>query len=141
MNNNWKQYIGKKPSQIRNNKYPYFDVNDFIKKNGIQKEYIEYSGSLRYKNGIPIIGVNAKETKERQNYAIAHELGHLFIHTEESFKDTDFTSGDKNKQSEANMFARQILMPEQHLFHLKSIVTKNEDIAKIFGVSETALNI
>jgi hypothetical protein len=50
MNNNWKQYIGKKPNQIRSNKHPYFDVNDFIKKKGIQKEYVEYSGSLRYEN-------------------------------------------------------------------------------------------
>lgn len=91
------------------------------------------------------IYVSNGEYFPRMAFTIAHELGHYILH-ENKEKDTfwrldiiNIDKQDQNEETEANIFAASLLMP-------KSLVTlwwsKTRDaslMAKIFGVSQTAM--
>ncbi len=80
------------------------------------------SGFAVHKNGKRFIGVNKDEPYERQRFTIAHELGHLFLHKDESvnydtggmilFREDHTGDGSDSKEVEANKFAAELLMPE-----------------------------
>lgn len=81
----------------------------------------DVSGML-YKDGArSIIGVNALHAKTRQRFTIAHELGHLCLHSATKLHlDRDFRVAWRNEKSsqatdiseiEANEFAAELLMP------------------------------
>ena len=116
-----------------------------------EKYGYEVSGliSLDKEKGIRAIFVNQKDTIPRQKFTIAHELGHYFLHYEEAEdgeKDGAFISfrGSKGKkETEANKFARDLLMPEElvRAEHLKSFVPTSDYLANIFGVSVASMKI
>ena len=81
------------------------------------------SGFALQKNGAKYIGVNSEEGYERQRFTIAHELGHLFLHKQDSvsydkgagvvmLRDIHASQGTDIKEIEANRFAAELLMPE-----------------------------
>jgi Zn-dependent peptidase ImmA (M78 family) len=111
------------------------------------------------KKGTAIIGVNARHHPNRQNFTVAHELGHFLLHegdaihvdrrfqvklrNEESSKGTDL------EEKEANLFAAELLMPKSFLegdlaeigeFDLDDDATLTK-LAKKYGVSTQALTI
>lgn len=74
-------------------------------------------------SGKGTIGFNPTESKTRQRFTIAHELGHFELHKQDSglfvdkefkmlFRDQNSSSGEIRKEQEANAFAAAILMPE-----------------------------
>ena len=83
------------------------------------------SGILIVENGTAIIGYAKKESKARQRFTKAHELGHFLLHRGGNvFIDTDFktmyrssynTPSSEWQEWEANEFAACLLMPEQYL--------------------------
>ncbi len=74
-----------------------------------------------------VIGVNAAHSRTRQRFTVAHELGHLLLHEGEpvhvdgvgSFcierRSSRSSQGDEPHEIEANMFAAELLMPEEFL--------------------------
>jgi Zn-dependent peptidase ImmA (M78 family) len=71
-----------------------------------------------------IIGVNANHIGTRQRFTIAHEIGHLLLHNEETFhidkktegfsvrlRNEESTKGTDRIEREANLFAAELLMP------------------------------
>jgi Zn-dependent peptidase ImmA (M78 family) len=82
------------------------------------------SGFL-YRNaarGKAIIGVNNAQHPNRQRFTIAHELGHLLMHTGDAVhvdavKHRDHRSGEGTdiEEVESNLFAAELLMPSQFL--------------------------
>lgn len=113
----------------------------------------------RGQDGRAIIGVNSKHSLTRQRFTIAHELGHLLLHTDKQLHvDERFPIGFRNEISsfaideneiEANEFAAELLMPhdilKQHIRGLNFDFADTEeeeklrDIARVFQVSVQAL--
>lgn len=72
-----------------------------------------------------VIGVNTHHAPVRQNFTIAHELGHLLLHNQEQLHvDHTFrvrlrsgvsSQGTDEAEREANLFAATLLMPMQFL--------------------------
>jgi Zn-dependent peptidase ImmA (M78 family) len=123
----------------------------------------EVSGILVIENDKGSIGFNPKNSKGRQRFTIAHELGHYVLHRQlkseksEVFIDKDFivkyrsqkvyTESEIRQEQEANMFAAALLMPKEML---QSELSKKDyydlpetdfitAMAKIFEVSIQAM--
>jgi len=144
----------------RMNKLP-VPVGEIAQKRGLKiKPYdlgTNVSGVLVIDSGIGTIGYNPTESKVRQRFTIAHELGHYELHKQDRslfidkgftalFRDQDSSKGEIKKEQEANAFAAALLMPEKLVW--KEIKKQNFDLsdedsmkqlAKIFYVSVPAM--
>jgi Zn-dependent peptidase ImmA (M78 family) len=84
----------------------------------------DVSGVLVVENGVGTIGYNRAQSRVRQRFTIAHEIGHFVLHRDSSqlFIDKHYTAvyrrnrrGDDEpdiREVEANRFAAGLLMPE-----------------------------
>jgi Zn-dependent peptidase ImmA (M78 family) len=109
-----------------------------------------------------LIGVNTHHNPNRQRFTIAHELGHYFLHDYEGvhfdskttglrmyLRNEKSTTGTDLEEREANLFAAELLMPEdllkEDLADIKEIylIDENDEtiknLAKRYGVSVRAL--
>ncbi|MEJ7736322.1 MAG: ImmA/IrrE family metallo-endopeptidase [Chitinophagaceae bacterium] len=117
------------------------------------------SGVLIIENGQATIGFNKNESRVRNRFSVAHELGHYILHKDGSdlFVDKQFrvmyrgtnTDGvNYTHEREANEFAACLLMPDnlvrEEIASLELDYT-DEDIIKIlakkFDVSTVAMSI
>ncbi|HJQ24669.1 MAG TPA: ImmA/IrrE family metallo-endopeptidase [Blastocatellia bacterium] len=119
---------------------PPVSVNHIARLQGVQVRYVpceEEMAGLLYREGEQvIIGVNALNTKTRQRFTIAHELGYLQINGPEKLHvDVKFNAFIGNPgaskaidtaEIEANIFAFELLMPEAFL--KRDIIEKDYDI-------------
>ncbi len=95
----------------------------------------DLSGVLHLVEEGPVIGVNSAQSRARQRFTIAHELGHLRLHGEETFVDRAFTfrrdqkaaAGTARQEIQANIFAAELLMPKRWL--VEDIENQDIDIA------------
>ncbi|MEO9474604.1 MAG: ImmA/IrrE family metallo-endopeptidase [Cyclobacteriaceae bacterium] len=114
------------------------------------------SGMLIVKNGKAIIAFNHDHVDGRKRFTIAHEIGHFLLHYNndgsedlflDKYKSTSvyLRSNESNREeTEANVFAANLLMPE---FLLKEESAKYdeigekeiEDLANKFKVSSIAM--
>lgn len=73
-----------------------------------------------------VIGVNTQNASVRQNFTVAHELGHLLLHDQEQLhvdrafstirlRDQMSSQGIDEAEKEANLFAAELLMPHEFL--------------------------
>lgn len=106
-----------------------------------------------------VIGVNSEHSKTRQRFTIAHELGHLLLHSDEEFhidekrplarRDEVSSQATDAREIEANQFAAELLMPEARVREsLEVFAEGDEDIsvedaigelARIYRVSQLAM--
>lgn len=140
------------------------DLNALAEKAGIQIKYgnfeAEMSGFAYQKASTKYIGVNATESDVRQRFTIAHELGHIFMHRQDSinydpsvelihFRDGLSATGASKKEREANAFAADLLMPEEavrkEIQMMKGIDLHDTvavgRLADKFGVSHAAITV
>lgn len=90
----------------------------------------------------------------RKRFTIAHELWHYFLHTQDTNKKifTDYktemlfrgqtlrSEEHKEWEKEANLFAAELLMPEEKVKNIYSKETRDvKELANKFGVSEQAM--
>ena len=122
----------------------------------------ELSGMVYIKDGTPIIGVNALHHPNRQRFTVAHECGHLVLHSAEITKeihvDKGFptvlmrdgvsSEGVDEMEVEANFFAAELLMPADFLarsLHDESIDIDDDAavtaLAKKYKVSASAMRL
>lgn len=76
------------------------------------------SGFIGYgTNDMAVICVNYKRPLGRQNFTLAHEIGHWFLHKGKSISDDDSVLGYSSDrvEQEANEFAGELLYPEEYL--------------------------
>ncbi|MCL2588798.1 MAG: ImmA/IrrE family metallo-endopeptidase [Oscillospiraceae bacterium] len=75
------------------------------------------AGVLFVKEQEKNIIVNKNDVPERQRFTIAHELGHYFLHFDRNSSEENVWisfRGERNKEEyEADMFAAELLMPEE----------------------------
>lgn len=103
------------------NKQPVYDIANLIEDAGIKLKihgfgFKKTNGlSVGSQNEGPAIVVNSETgiSVERQIFTIAHELGHLILHSG-SYKDPKEIE-DKKEEHEANLFAGAFLLPEEGL--------------------------
>jgi Zn-dependent peptidase ImmA (M78 family) len=104
---------------------PPVDVEALAARCGAQVSYEavspHISGLLYRDEQRSIIGINARNSRQRQRFTIAHELGHLLLHEGELIFDTTGRLNWRDESSslatdpeeiEANASAAQLLMPE-----------------------------
>lgn len=84
----------------------------------------DLSGFAYQKFNTRFIGVNDSDGPQRQRFTIAHELGHLFLHKQDTvsydqgmimLRDNHSSDGTDIKEIEANRFAAELLMPEKSI--------------------------
>lgn len=96
---------------------------DYIKTNKIvlfkQDLGVDSSGFIyRTKNGNSCICINYKNSIGHQNFTLAHEIGHQYLHEGNNYDENDETLEYKNKDSieqEANEFAAELLYPIKYV--------------------------
>ena len=99
--------------------------------------------------------VSPFQSLERRNFAIAHELGHLFLHMDfmtdsdklrKQSKEVYYRNGSSELEYQANEFAAAFLMPREDYKnkldeHIKGNMANTEKIARYFFVSiDAAVN-
>lgn len=124
----------------------------------------DISGFLFLGGAKPMIGVNGAQSSVRQRFTIAHELGHYLlhgfspseVHVDHGFKvmlrDSRSSEGTDEAEREANLFAAELLMPEdllraelrdtQHLRIDDAEVAVDELLVRLagkYGVSKQAM--
>lgn len=123
------QISANKLLQLASANEPPIPVERIARLRGVQVRYVpfegELSGLLYQENGRIIVGVNALHAKARQRFTIAHELGHLELHSQSELHiDRNFHILLRDEQSsqaidpneiEANAFAAELLMPKAML--------------------------
>jgi Zn-dependent peptidase ImmA (M78 family) len=104
---------------------PPIPVERIARLRGVQLKYVPFegdmSGLLFQERGHAIIGVNELHPKTRQRFTIAHELGHLELHSHDELHiDRNYRIHLRNERSsqaidpaeiDANAFAAELLMP------------------------------
>lgn len=114
--------------------------------------------AFRQKDGQGVIGVNALHSPKRRRFTIAHEIGHLVLHTKDDihvdetlpmFRTERSSMAIDDKEIEANQFAAELLMPTEWV--LKDALERHIDIeaddnaiaelAKKYDVSVQAMTI
>ncbi len=92
---------------------PVKDINTLLESNGIivvelDTDICLFDGvSFITDNGYKVIVVNKSMSNDRKRFTLAHELGHLIMHSSEEFLFPDH----RDKEDEANRFASEFLMP------------------------------
>lgn len=113
----------------------------------------DISGILFREGGKVIIGVNASHSEVRQRFTIAHEIGHLRLHTGDLFvdgaarplrRDQRASQAIDRREISANQFAAALLMPKKLLStNLKSVrlvpLSLVHSLAEEFEVSAEAM--
>ena len=111
----------RKICNIENDK-PIYDLISLIEDSGI-KLYLNdfkfqktFGLSVNKEDGGPAIIVNNNEaiSVERKLFTIAHELGHLILH--KSSFNGEFAEENDTEEKQADMFAGELLMPEEAFF-------------------------
>ena len=141
---------------------PKFDIKKLVKKLNLELLYKELgedvSGLFVMSDDGGIISVNKNESnsKTRQRFTIAHEIGHFLLHSKLKpifidkspkvmFRNSESSSGELYQEREANAFAAALLMPKDLI---KDELEKMEadfknptkQLSKVFSVSEQAMS-
>lgn len=102
-----------------------------------------------------IIFINKDDSDTRKAFTIAHELGHIKLHSKELEKNPDLgimyrrplgRKSEDDKEQEANYFAASLLVPqsmyEQILRQYKNVLPDNkiELLSVLFGVSREVIS-
>ena len=137
-----------------------FNVYNFAKKLKIVvlKEEMsnDVSGLFVRKDKKSTIFINKKETKQRKKFTVAHEIGHYFLHSDETpifvdkspkvlFRNSASSTGELHQEREANAFAAALLMPkklvkDEILNANNSTANPIKQLSDKFGVSEQAMS-
>lgn len=101
-----RKYLGLKDEPVR-------DIITLLERNGIivielDQDVDLFDGvSFMTDEGYYVIIINKNFSNDHKRFTLAHELGHLIIHTSNDFLIPDY----RDKEDEANRFASEFLMP------------------------------
>lgn len=116
----------------------------------------DVSGLLVRTGHSAIIGINSTQSRVRQRFTIAHELGHFLLHEgiihhvdhgyRVNFRSDLSSSATNVEEIEANFFAASLLMPKHFLQALNGVEALDDDVkvaelARTFDVSRHAMSL
>jgi Zn-dependent peptidase ImmA (M78 family) len=138
------------------------NLNSVCDKNNIEANYVPLTAisgfaAIRPKETKKIF-INSTEPVPRQRFTAAHELGHVFLHSDQGllvdtaetiyhFRAPNHGGGDQTQELEANYFAACLLMPATLVSTVLSTLKSSElndeatlqRLADTFEVSKIAL--
>lgn len=133
------------------------NIETLLKSKGISISRIalpaDVSGIIKRIGNSTTVYLNNAENSERQNFTMAHELGHFTVYEKMDTQDFNFIETRTNlitpEEEYANEFAGNILMPEEKIkefmrnkkFSSLSEVGLPEAVAREFKVSTPAAHI
>lgn len=131
--------------------YP-IPIEEIAEANGLNVKYGKFqdetvSGILKKEDHVGSVYISATEPKYRQSFTIAHELGHFLIHADREGEilyrrdAINLTTEDQEVESEANLFAASILMPEEKFIEYWNVAKNESLLGDYFGVSPTAVRL
>jgi len=137
--------------------YP-VDVNGLCAALGIPVERVPLDNSISGKltshgNNQYVITVNSRQSKTRQRFTIAHELGHAILHngligdgiTDNAVYRANVTNPCSKigpaEETEANKFAANLLMPAEAIIELEDRGLEPQQIADELEVSLSAFQV
>lgn len=131
------------------------DIDQFARENGIlvYKDNEQKKGAVSYNAEKDLYEIAVKDP--RDNFTIAHEIGHILKHKKELKNGTlgrkSEESGSKIMEYEADSLAAEILMPEEYVLQYMQDENKTnkefldekfiKECAKHFDVNPPAMNI
>lgn len=117
--------------------FTYKEGKSFIRKLRLESNMI---GNDAFSIG-RIIFYDDKSTIARQRFSIAHEMGHIFLHSSKkaTVYNREQTPNDNPIEAEANVFASRLLAPLCVLHYLH--VQNPEEIADICNISMASAQI
>ena len=133
--------------------YNYQNLNDVINNIGAEINFVNplsddnsFNGSMLVNKIDKTINISLSNlTGElRNNFTIAHELGHLYLHAKNIEQDIiEFNRyGSGRLEWEANWFAAAFLMPrEKFIEKCDEFNSDNFELSLYFNVSESAIKI
>ncbi|MFD2585912.1 XRE family transcriptional regulator [Croceitalea marina] len=71
--------------------------------------------TIQTDEGYPVIILNKHYPNDRKRYNLGHELGHLIMHVIGNIAIPESRNNTKQKESEANRFAAEFLMPSESI--------------------------
>jgi len=111
-------------------------------------------GDIVYADSIESLDVNARgdftvtiprtTSPRRDQFTAAHELGHYFLHyvLPKEEKPMAFWRGGRNRaETEANVFAAALLMPESRFRAAHGAGNDAQELARMFNVSPAAAEV
>ena len=121
------------------NLFTYNQGKNFIKELDLE-EHIKDNDAFSINN---IIFYDDSKPSQRQRFSIAHELGHIFLHSETSGKATVYNREpaptDNPIETEANIFASRLLAPLCVIQFLN--LNSAKEIAEYCDISYTAAKL
>lgn len=109
---------------------------------------------IREPGQTPIVGINESLSDNRKRFTIAHELGHLMLHSSAYHVDTKIhmrnsvsSTAESALEIEANQFAANLLMPDWMLTEsLQAQETQDvedmaDTLAPVYGVSLQSMTL
>lgn len=123
---------------------PPVDVDAIARRLGTIVHYVEspgWSGAVSSSDVRAEIWINQDESRVRQRFTLAHEIGHLLLHPlQVAYRDTSFTNVTNPNERQANQFAAELLMPAWMMrTALNSTGGYLWRMARLFDVSEQAM--
>lgn len=123
----------------------------------LRKGDLEDVSGLIVRDGTSVtIGVNAKQSRTRQRFTMAHEFGHFLLHEGMSshvdhnyrvnFRSSESALAVDVEEIEANFFAANLLMPKRFLHDANAVEAVDSDrsvgeLALMFNVSRHAMSL
>ncbi len=124
--------------------FPPVDVLGIAQRLGVRLGWTEdHSGELRVEGDDALILIRKGEALVRQRFTVAHELGHLMLHSvDRAHRHSDSTFAGTPREVQANQFAADLLMP---LWMMDPAVhafgADLKKLAQLFKVSEQAAKL
>lgn len=102
-------------------------VNDIEKYHILifRKHLGKLDGFISYESNYTYIGVNQVHPIGRQNFTLAHEIGHMLLHNGKSFCDDNVFSSNKY-ETEASNFASELLYPSKSVENDTRYINEND---------------
>jgi Zn-dependent peptidase ImmA (M78 family)/transcriptional regulator with XRE-family HTH domain len=113
-----RKYLGINPLEPIKNIYSLLENNGVIVKELECDDFFD-GVSFITDEGYYVIVLNESFTNDRKRFTLAHELGHIVMHMNNSFF---ISEKNRDKEKEAHQFAAELLMPEQGIkYSLKGL--------------------
>lgn len=124
------------------------DITKVVKEFNTHVQFVKFkdeSISGAFEKDTKTIYIADKESFPRKMFSIAHELGHLLLHTKkerEFFYRMDIlkiTEEERTEDQEANWFAASLLMPKELVTRYWEASKSTDLLTRLFGVSPSAV--
>lgn len=126
---------------------PPVDLAKILQNFGITLAYAGFKKpdvSGAYEANQKVIYLNKSDSRKRQLFTVAHEIGHIVLDHKKKFdifyraQITQFNGEQTAEEKEANYFAASLLMPQELVIKTWDKYHDIELLAAYFGVSRTA---